>query len=506
MIRDRVLPDQIHNYAHNEEWLIRDLLFLGQAGRAIDLAKNLIEIPRHPQHNTISGTGTAHFGRLRLMEALERCELWDETLRLADSPYLAPSEDVRDQARRLRLLAAACFMQDERLQGQEHLARLEDLLKKPTGEQRSAAKPADEGLKDEADNKAEADKDDEKSEKQDESNEKNSGREKPPSEKTRKAQRKELETSLAMARGYRALANKEYDQALTQFGKSGKPNKELLSRVQLLAGNRSKAEQLAREAVAAGKNEFLPLANQVDILWQLDKKAEAGKAFDQLRTVAAVADLDLPICRRLQPLVRDRKLADDWRLKPTTPDDLGPRPALDSLGPWRWQPFLAAPWKLPDSTGRQTSLADYRGQPVILIFYLGFGCVHCVEQLQAFAPLTEEFTQAGINLLGIGSDSVEDLRASLASPPKGRAAIKFPLLADDSLDVFKSYRAFDDFEQQPLHATLLVDGSGRVLWQDISFEPFTNARFLLKESQRLLGQSAAQRPTSAPAPSTRSEE
>ena len=83
---------------------------------------------------------------------------------------------------------------------------------------------------------------------------------------------------------------------------------------------------------------------------------------------------------------------------------------------------MADAWQLPDSNGRQVSLANYRGKPVILLFYLGFGCVHCVEQLQAFSPLTEEFAQAGISLLGIGTDSAEDLRDSLAHPPKGRIA------------------------------------------------------------------------------------
>jgi hypothetical protein len=29
MMRDRVLPDQIHNFAHNNEWLIRDMMFVG---------------------------------------------------------------------------------------------------------------------------------------------------------------------------------------------------------------------------------------------------------------------------------------------------------------------------------------------------------------------------------------------------------------------------------------------------------------------------------------------
>jgi peroxiredoxin len=506
MIRDHVLPDQIHNYAHNEEWLIRDLMFLGQAHRAIDLAKNLIEMPRHPKFNLVSGTGTAHYGRMRLMECLERCELWDEALALAKTPYLEPTDDVRDETRRLKLLAVASFMQGDSQHGKEHLAALEALLKKSQAE---PAKPKTEVAAKDKDAKDQPAQD--SAAKKDEASAKKppvakGANEKGDAEKSRKDERKDLEAAIAMARGYQALAAADYNQALVQFEKSGTAAKGLLSRVQLLAGKKDKAEQLAREAVASGKNQFLPLANQVDILWQLDKRAEANKAFDQLRTVAATADLDLPICQRLQPIVRERGLPADWRQSPPTPDDLGPRPALDTLGPWRWEPFFADAWQLPDSNGKQVSLANYRGKPVILLFYLGFGCVHCMEQLQAFSPLTDEFAQAGISLLGIGTDSVEDLRDSLAHPPKGRSTIKFPLLADDTLDTFRAYRAYDDFEEQPLHATLLVDGAGRVLWQEISYEPFTNARFLLKESQRLLGQGVAQRPTSAPAPSTRSEE
>jgi hypothetical protein len=38
----------------------------------------------------------------------------------------------------------------------------------------------------------------------------------------------------------------------------------------------------------------------------------------------------------------------------------------------------------------------------------------------------------------------------------------------------------------PLHGTFLVDADGRVRWQDISFEPFTQFDWLLAECQRLL--------------------
>src|SRR6185369_4160696 len=53
MMRDRVLPDQIHNFAHNNEWLIRDMLHVGRVRDGFELAKNMIELPRHPKYNTL---------------------------------------------------------------------------------------------------------------------------------------------------------------------------------------------------------------------------------------------------------------------------------------------------------------------------------------------------------------------------------------------------------------------------------------------------------------------
>ena len=43
----------------------------------------------------------------------------------------------------------------------------------------------------------------------------------------------------------------------------------------------------------------------------------------------------------------------------------------------------------------------------------------------------------------------------------------------------------------PLHGAFLIDGNGLVRWQDIRFEPFMDAPFLLAESKRLLAQMSA---------------
>ena len=45
------------------------------------------------------------------------------------------------------------------------------------------------------------------------------------------------------------------------------------------------------------------------------------------------------------------------------PDD--PRPPLASLGPPRWSPPPAPPWKLPQGVGPEISLADYAVQDMV---------------------------------------------------------------------------------------------------------------------------------------------
>ena len=68
----------------------------------------------------------------------------------------------------------------------------------------------------------------------------------------------------------------------------------------------------------------------------------------------------------------------------------------------------------------------------------------------------------------------------------GDKPFPFALLSNTALDAFKANRAYDDFENRPLHATLLIDAQGLVRWQDISHEPFRDVDFLLQESKRLL--------------------
>jgi peroxiredoxin len=121
----------------------------------------------------------------------------------------------------------------------------------------------------------------------------------------------------------------------------------------------------------------------------------------------------------------------------------------------------------------------------VLVFFLGKGCPHCIAQLQGFEPMAEKFKAAGIELHAISSDQPAGVKETI-SIGKTNGGFPFPIYSDAHGAAFRAFGAWDDFEAKPLHGTFLVDAQGRLRWQHISYEPYMEAEFLLKEAQRLL--------------------
>ena len=145
MMRDRVLPDQIHNYAHNNEWLIRDLALVGRVHDAIDLATNMIELPRHPKYNTADKSArSAGFGYTRLADVLVQYERWNDIVAYSTTPYFEPATDnPHDKLKRARLLGLAWFGQGNADEGQKQIAVVEELLKEKRAARYAAADEAE---------------------------------------------------------------------------------------------------------------------------------------------------------------------------------------------------------------------------------------------------------------------------------------------------------------------------------------------------------------------------
>ncbi|HEY1065817.1 MAG TPA: redoxin domain-containing protein, partial [Pirellulales bacterium] len=468
MVRDNVAPYQIHNYAHNSEWLIRSWNALGRPNDSLRLASNLIGQPRHPDRNEAATRGHgAHFGRIRLLETLAQFELWQAALDADRDGLLEPQAKPADEAERLAVLGAAAFHQGDATRGDELLAKIETQAETLRQERDKAGREAEEKSRKEHPN--------------------DDGKAKTASDNARRGfdgRIKEVEQSADELRGWKLAIAGDWKPAAEAFEKANAA-KSLRARAWAEAGDSEKALKLAQEAVAGSKKHVLPLANLAFVQHRVGKKTEAGETMKKLVEQSAELDLTAPPFARLSSLAQEMGLASDWRAPKTTAPDVGVRPALDSLGPVNWRPTRAPDWTLAASDGQSVSRSDFAGRPVVLIFYLGGGCLHCTQQLQAFADWADKYEAAGISLVGVSTDSPTQLAETL-SPQAAPNGFPFPLASDEPLQVFKSFGVHDDFESQPLHGTFLIDGDGLIRWRDVSYEPFAKPEFLLDEAQRLL--------------------
>jgi peroxiredoxin len=384
--------------------------------------------------------------------------------------YLEPTELDGEQIKRLRALGVAQFGVDDVEAAQATIADLEAMLAAKQQEQAAAGDKAADAARE-----------------KDDADEKKIDKARRDAEKSFDRRINPIKTALAELRALAALAAGNHDEAAERLEEVKDLPRDRKARIQLELENQADAERLAAEEVKRNQDEVQPLATQAYILHRVGKHKEAAEVFEKLRRLSACVDLDVPTFERLAPLAKELGYESDWRAPVEVRDDTGDRPDLDSLGPFAWHPTPAPDWTLPDSEGKPRSLGEYRQGPVIVIFYLGFGCLHCVEQLNKFAPMTDEFADSGIRIAAVSSDDAISLKKSVEACDL-EGGFPFPLVSDPDFRVFKAYRAFDDFENQPLHGTFLIDADGLVRWHDISYEPFEDAEFLLKEARRLLHQ------------------
>jgi len=467
MAKHFLIPDQIHNYAHNNEWLARNFGHLGDAPAAVAMAKSLLANPRHPKLNTLEGRSHSYkYGRNNLLKTLEKFELWEETFELSNTQWLEtlPKQPAHDRAR-LRLIGIANFYLGHRVELMQIINQVEGLL---------------------ADEKAKKQVDEDKAKEKATKEKKKEGEiKKAVAEAGKKYNRLigSLEKDCAELLGYLAEMNDDEKTARESLAKSsGSATFKALRELQF--GNKEAAEKAARSVLDGDKKETVSLANAITLFHRMGKKEDAKKGFEKLRVFSSEVDLKSRPFARLAPIAKEFGYPADWRQAHKPDDDLLPRPDLGTLGPLHWTPPAAPAFSLPDQHQKKISSSSIAGKPHILVFYLGAGCLHCAEQLTAMADRYSDFKKAKLPILAISTDKVAELKKSQDNYEKGD--IPFPIVSDHQKEIFKKFSAHDDFENQPLHGTFLVDGKSRVLWADVSADPFMEIDFLIKESNRLL--------------------
>ncbi|MAS92697.1 MAG: hypothetical protein CMO55_05815 [Verrucomicrobiales bacterium] len=146
----------------------------------------------------------------------------------------------------------------------------------------------------------------------------------------------------------------------------------------------------------------------------------------------------------------------------------------------------ARAFTLPDWEKNPISLDHYTGRPVVVIFFLGGGCLHCVEQLTAFGPWAEKFRAAGVEIVSISTDPVDVLIQTLSDDVERTKSFPIPIASDSEHTVFRQWKVFDEFDERPLHGTFLIDAEGNIIWEEKGNTPYMHPDFLLHEAQRLL--------------------
>jgi thioredoxin-dependent peroxiredoxin len=94
----------------------------------------------------------------------------------------------------------------------------------------------------------------------------------------------------------------------------------------------------------------------------------------------------------------------------------------------------APQFSLPGTGGRQYSLAEFAGRPVVLVFYPGDDTPVCTKQLNSYNDDLSQFDELGAQVLAI---SAQDM--SSHEQFTERHGFGFPLLADTDKQVAKAY-------------------------------------------------------------------
>ncbi len=440
-----VFPFNDWSYSHNRIFLGYFLEQLGRVDAAIAGARELLAVPQDPSYNNPTNFLSPYrVGVISLVRVLTRFERWDELLRSREIPW-----DLNPQLR----------VQKDYYQAVAHLSR---------GEVKRAEESVDAF---EARYKTASEQGDDHRLKM-----------------LAPIQQKELRGLLLLAQGktnegfveISAAAKEDREFRVIDFDPptTGRIILNVLGREYLKHGLPAEARQAFEQALQVVPNDGIALAGLIQAHHALGQDGKAAEHLNRLRHVWSGADAGLPWMKEAMALGLKAPGRDVAMVKESPYD-----PAkLDRLGPAYWEPARAPKLSGRDPSGRRVSLAEYRGRNVLLVFYLGEECPHCMEQLVAISRRHQEFSDLNTAVLAVSSNPPEQNAASLQT-----RSLPIRLLSDVDFANAKRFHSFDDFEERALHSTLLIDGEGKLRWGQNGGAPFMNFDFLLAEIQRVNG-------------------
>jgi thioredoxin-dependent peroxiredoxin len=154
-------------------------------------------------------------------------------------------------------------------------------------------------------------------------------------------------------------------------------------------------------------------------------------------------------------------------------------------------PLLNQPapeFQLRNVDGQLQSLSEISGGgPVIVVFYYGYGCSHCVAQLFGLNDDLRYFQELGVQIVAISSDLPEHT----AEKYKEYGKFDFPVLSDPDNAVAQLYGTHTPQNREQgevqLHGTFMVSPEGQVAWANTGHQPFLDNKSLLLRMAEITG-------------------
>ncbi|HUZ11081.1 MAG TPA: thioredoxin-dependent thiol peroxidase [Acidimicrobiales bacterium] len=121
----------------------------------------------------------------------------------------------------------------------------------------------------------------------------------------------------------------------------------------------------------------------------------------------------------------------------------------------------APKFSLPDQDGKQVSLSDFSGRPVVVYFYPADDTPGCTKEACQFNDNLRAFDRGGAAVVGISPDG-----AAKHVRFREKFGLEFPLLSDPEHEVMAAYGAWGEKTMYgkktigTIRSTFLIDGKG----------------------------------------------
>jgi peroxiredoxin (alkyl hydroperoxide reductase subunit C) len=132
---------------------------------------------------------------------------------------------------------------------------------------------------------------------------------------------------------------------------------------------------------------------------------------------------------------------------------------------------------------KRVRLSDYRGKWLVLVFYPADFTFVCPTELEEMADYYEEFRRLNAEVLSVSTDTVY-VHKAWHDTSSAIGKIKFPMLADPSGSVCRTFGTYIEEEGISLRATFIIDPDGILKCMEIHDNSIgRSAREILRKLQ-----------------------